>query len=242
MTRKISGRFNGTGLSGGTYLCLGFIPDWIRVWSNQAEIDEISWVKDMTSGGYEGILVTGATRTGSLLAKGAGIIPYAGGELMTSSNQTSVAWGDGIYLAKDPIQDYKSDLSYGVAAPVTKWTLGNAGNNTGNFDQALLLDSSTGRIEVGSRVLIRAPVGSSIGGQFPTYDTFITALTNAGTAANEVTLGQSVPTGDVLCLGGVYTYAPLALGKVSLPGVKLNIYTNVNVNNEVQFFEAGLND
>ena len=70
MTKRISGRFNGTGAA--CYLCLGFIPDWIRIWTDQAETDEIRWEKIHTGvNGHEGIVFTSDTGVG--VAKGAGI-------------------------------------------------------------------------------------------------------------------------------------------------------------------------
>lgn len=237
MQKKVRMTFNGTGAA--LYFCLGFLPDWVKITGNSATYQPtLTWDRDMLPLQYEGLLeATGTTyiaRTPLLI--GAGVSLYVGGDILTAANQTSVAYGAGVYLVKDGA-DYRQDLTLGVQAPidVNGWKLGNSSNRTGNFSSGILASGS--RIGVGSKVIVKAAAGAR---QInPEQEAIITAISNQGAAANEVTLSKALPTGDVVFIGGQYTSAPMALGRTTMKGILLNAITPINISNEVHLLEAG---
>lgn len=223
MSDMIAGTFNGTGAA--LYLCLGFIPDWVRIWSAEdADGGVAYWSKHMRAAEMLEGWVKSTTNAPSLYTVGLGIQPYEGGDKLTSTEQTSVTYGEGVYLYKDPITDYRTYERDAVSADIDSWTLGSSTNKTGNFN-----DDVTGTyIGEGSQICID--------GKWYV----ITALTaGQGVSANEVTLSRAAPTGDITCITGMYDYIPVPIGKETAAGIKLNATTVINVNDELNFFEAG---
>lgn len=224
---KVTGVFNGTGAA--VYLCVGFIPSRVRLWnlSNSTEYMYEWWsqcMRDPTA--YEGWLYTNGV-PGAKTA-GAGIRQYEGGDLMTSSNQTSVAYAHGIYLGWD-LKDYRADNTYGASSgAIDTWTLGNSGNRTGNWNVAAV--SSGARIGQGSRIRI---LETSSGLE---KEAGIAAISNQGAAANEVTLTRAIGSGKIRFISGLYDLAPIALGKVSPAGILLSD-TTFNTHDNVIAFE-----
>ena len=232
----IQGHFEGTGAA--LYLQLGSIPYQIRIWNlGGATPDELIWERPMACDilTTEGILKTGDGGAFADNVFGAGISPYYGGELLTTAKQTDLTYGGGIYIERDD-KDYRyftnSDAGIsGDAATVdiTAWTLDTAGTPSGHFDGDL-----TGTyVGPGSEIRI---VDAN---RKHTYRAFIQALTaGQGVSANEVTLSWAVPSGRVDFIGGMYGYKPTAVGKVTKPGIKLNMTTPINVNAEHHAFTA----
>lgn len=224
---KVSGVFNGTGAA--VYLCVGFVPRRVRLWNlvNSTEYAYEWWAECMRDGTcYEGWLFTNGV-PGAKTA-GAGIRQYEGGDLMTSSNQTSVTYGEGIYLGWD-LQDYRQNNSYGPASGrIDTWTLGNSGNRTGNWNTALV--SSGNRIGAGSKIRIKEDSSGLV------KEAGVTAMSNQGAAANEVTLTRAIGTGKITFLSGMYDLAPIALGKVTPAGILLSD-TTFNTNDDNIAFE-----
>lgn len=226
-----SGNFNGTGAA--VYIGLGFIPDFVKVVAvEDADCGTIVWsINQRAAEQIEGIIYhTAAGILGVPKTVGTGVQPYEGGDTLTATEQTSVAYGEGVYLDEDR-KDYKA-IDVAAGDEIQTWTLGNAGNKTGNFN----CDVVGGYIGEGSRIFIdNAPALGK--GRWYT----ITALTaGQGVSANEVTLSRAAPSGRVLRVGGMYDYAPLAIGKTTRPGFLLNATAIVNVNDEMQYFEAGV--
>lgn len=227
---KVSGVFNGTGAA--VYICTGFVPRRVYL-KNIGGTGEyvIEWCAEMLRSHAvahpEGWLYTNGAP--AALAVGAGVRQYEGGELMTSSNQTSVGYGEGVFLNWDK-KDYRADNSYGASAgAINKWTLGSSSNRTGNWNVAKV--ASGARIGAGSRILIREDSSLQI------KEAGISAITSDGEAANEVTLTRAIGSGDITFISGLYDMAPLALGKVSPAGFLLSD-TTLNVNDEAVMFEA----
>lgn len=227
--------FNGTGAA--VYLCFGQRAEDIRIVANEdGDIADLNWNRAMArcaelAEGYVRI----AAGTATALTKGLGVVPYDGGELLTSANQTSVTYGEGVYLGIDDL-DYSKNLIYGGADIIDTWTLGSAANFTGNFN-ANILASGVTRIGEGSEIDIMDSNGKI-------HSTVITALAaGAGSAANAVTLAEPVPSGKVMRISGMYSLAPLPLGVMTPAGVKLNVTTLINVNDEIQsvIVDSGLN-
>uniref|UniRef100_A0A6M3J169 Uncharacterized protein n=1 Tax=viral metagenome TaxID=1070528 RepID=A0A6M3J169_9ZZZZ len=232
----ITGHFEGTGAA--LYLQLGCIPIQIRIYNlGGATPDEIIWDEAMACD----ILTTeGLVRTGDGGAVldnvfGAGIAPYEGGDLLTTSNQTDVTYGGGVYIERDD-KDYRffTNSAAGISGDaatvdITTWTLDTAGTPSGHFNG----DVTGTYIGPGSEIRIKDSTNKHV------YKAWIQALTaGQGVSANEVTLSRAVPSGTVEFIGGMYGYKPSAIGTVTKPGIKLNMVTPINVNAEHHSFIA----
>jgi len=226
---RIGGRFNGTGAD--LYICVGFVPDFIKVWNVEASTPlSIEWNKHMGDVlANEGILRPadgGATQD---LANGEGIKRYYGGDLLTSTNQTSVTYGEGVYLVEDS-QDYRRYPASGVtgdavAEDIDTWTLYSA--YTGYFNG----DVTGTYIGEGSPICIDGK-----------WYTIVVLAAGEGEATDEVTLSETgVKSGNVNFIGGMYGYKPLALNKVTPAGFRIS-NTDLNVNDAIVAFECGLYD
>lgn len=230
MGKMIAGTFNGTGAA--VYLCLGFVPDWFRLvpLEDSTVSTGLMWSRRMRAADQiDGLLDNGGAShvSRTALTTGTGIQPYYGGDVLTASNQTSTTYGEGVYLARCNT-DMRAPTTEGGDASsikVSKWNKGVAAGK-GYFDQPV----ATTKTGEGSKIVI--------GGREYT----ILSITSNGEAASEVLLDATVPSGDINFLGGMYDFAPMALGLVTKPGVKINNTTIVNVNDEIQFFEAGTYD
>jgi hypothetical protein len=161
-----------------------------------------------------------------------GIYVYEGGDLLTTTNQTSVGYGEGVYLGVDN-RDFRLvstdpiNPGDGSGANVTKWTLNTSANKTGQFDA----DVVGAYVGEGSRIRIRQDKYAPL----PEYDAMITALTaGQGIAADEVTLDRAIPSGWITRLTGKYGMAPIDRGLVTPAGIVLEMTSVVNVNDERQ--------
>lgn len=236
--KAVRGHFNGTGAA--VYLCLGFVPDMFQAWNlESATVETIQWMRNMAA---DTLTCEGLERPkggGAVLdyAFGQGIAPYYGGDLMTTTNQTSVTYGEGIYLEFDHT-DYRyfTNSAAGITGDaattdITTWTLDTAATPTGHFNG----DVTGTYIGEGSIIRIRP---SSPGSGQHVYEAHILALTaGQGVSADEVTLSQAVPSGTVEYIGGKYTMKPIAIGKVTPAGVKIS-ETTVNANDGMVAFVA----
>jgi hypothetical protein len=227
---KVSGVFNGTGAA--AYICLGFNPRKVRL-QNIGGTGEfvIEWCAEMLRSHAvahpEGWLYTNGAP--AALAVGAGVRQYEGGDLLTSANQTSVGYGEGVFLGWD-LADYRANTQYGASSgSINRWTLGSSSNRTGNWNVAKV--ASGARIGAGSRILIREDSSRLI------KEAGISAITSDGEVANEVTLTRALGSGDITFISGLYDMAPIALGKVAPAGFLLSD-TTLNVNDEAVMFEA----
>lgn len=218
----ISGTVNGTGAA--LYIGCGFIPDKIRVWNLEASTPiEACWNRDFRTSEQIGGTVT--TSAVARYTVGAGIGPYRGGDVTAAANTAYVVPFASAYSGKT-----NNLVNAGTLGKITKWTLGNSGNKTGNFN----LGCNTSYVGEGSRVLVRVP---SATGLAKDYDVFITALSNDGDAANEVTLSEAVPTGDILAIGPMYDYIAAPAGVV-MPAGFVIYSTALSVSGEMINFEA----
>lgn len=230
--RRVGGTFNGTGAD--VYLCIGFIPDWVKIWNLEGTQGiSLEWNINMMRAGevVEGLQFTGADVACAALTKGNGLLPYFGGVALTSTTAGTVTYGEGSYLKPDH-NDYRytdtnapSGIGDASSANVTAWTLGSATNYTGCFDNGVDMTY----IDEGSKIIID-------GRQYT-----IVALTTDGSAANEVTLNYPAKSGDIQFIGGMYDYKPMVAGEVTKEGF-LCANTTVNVNDQMCCFEAGKYD
>ena len=233
--KVVSGSFNGTGAT--VYICLGFIPDFVNVFgSEDAELATVRWSANCRAAeSVGGWLEHGGDQTTALYTAGTGIEPYEGGDVLTSTNQTSVAYGEGVYLGWD-LQNYARNATYGfVTNEIDTWTLDTSGNRTGHFNDDV--PASVSRIGEGSRISILETNSGVL------KEAVIEALTaGQGVSADEVTLSRAVKAGAVRHISGMYSMAPIAVGQTTKQGFVLYATTDINVNDEIQYFEAGCYD
>ena len=231
----LQGVFNGTGAD--VVLCLGAIPYYIKLWNlEDATPTTTEWAPIMAA---DTLTCEGITRPkdgGAVVdhAFGEGIQPYYGGDLMTTTNQTSVTYGEGVYLVRDD-HDYRkvTNSAAGIVGDaattdITTWTLDTAATPTGHFNGDL-----TGTyVGDGSVIRIKSNDNKHV------YEAHITALTaGQGVTADEVTLSQAVPSGTVEYIGPKFNYKPAPIGTVTSPGVLVG-YATLNVNDNLIAFVA----
>lgn len=231
--RRVGGVFNGTGAD--VYLCIGFVPDWVRVWNlegTQRILLEWNALMMRSAEVVEGIQLTAADQTAAALTKGNGLLPYYGGDTLTATQAGTVTYGEGVYLKWDNVdyRHYSGNSPHGlgdaVAVDIGSWTLDTAANNTGHFNE----DVNGTYVGEGSKIIIDGKVYT------------IVALTaGAGEADDEVTLSHSVKSGDVQFIGGMYSMKPMIEGEVTSEGFLIS-NTTVNVNDALCAFEAGKYD
>jgi len=232
----ITGHFEGTGAV--LYLQLGSIPHQIRIYNlGGATPDEMIWDEVMACD----ILTTeGLVRTGNGGAVvdnvfGAGISPYYGGDLLTTTNQSDTTYGGGVYIERDD-KDYRqvTNAAAGISGDaatedITTWTLDTAATPTGSFNG----DVTGAYIGPGSEIRIQSSDRKHV------YKAYIQTLTaGQGVTANEVRLSWAVPSGTVEFIGGMYGYKPSAIGAVTMPGMVITMVTPINVNAEHHSFVA----
>ncbi len=211
MKRIVSGTFNGTGAD--LYLCLGFIPDWFEAWTAETTDEErIRW--SINSRSLEMISGYSIDDDGAAApdAFGTSIAIYRGGDYISSASTT--------YLVRDPNPDKRAS---GTGDVIDTWTLGNSANRTGNWNA----ECNTSYVGEGSRI--------NIDGKWYT----VLALTSNGEQANEVTLSEAAPSGEIQALTGMYDFLGASAGIITPAGIFMDSTCTVNSNGELCFFEAG---
>ena len=238
--KSVTGTFNGTGAA--VFICCGFIPDKVTVRAvgdAGAVSPSIVWTKnDRVAAHIEGVVDTDGATALVEKAAGTGISIYEGGENLTALQQTSVAYGEGIYLEVDKLDyRYGTDQMPGggsgdaVSDTIGVWTLDTSGNRTGHFNE----DVTGAFIGPGSRILLE----NGNNGKVKQKWAVVEALTaGQGEAADEVTLNRSVETGIVRVIKGKFDYKPIKVGALTPAGFLLSMTALVNVNDELQAFEA----
>ena len=231
---RVSGTYNGTAAT--LYICVGFIPDWVRLWNlENAEDYWVYWSKNFRANErVNGVLWSGDDDANMDVTPAAGgtalVAPYSGGVMLTSSEQTSVTFGStsADYLVFDgwdgTTTDYRSTGTL-LGLTIDTWELDTSASRTGSWNDGC----STTYVGEGSRILID--------GVWYT----ICALTNDGDTDDDVTLNADAPSGTIEFLGGMYSMAPLAVGKITPPGFVVG-NTTFNASGEMQMFECGCYD
>lgn len=230
---RIMETFNGTGAT--LYLCIGFIPDYVRVWNLEGTQRILAeWNKGMMGclEVVEGIQLTAADQTAAALTKGTGILPYFGGTVLTTTTAGTTTYAEGVYLKADH-KDYRwvtADSPHGVGDAISQtidtWALGSSTNYTGNFNA----DVTGTYMGEGSPICIDGR-----------WYTIVALTASQGISANEVTLSHAVNSGAVEYIGGMYSTIPMISGEVTRDGFVLT-NTTVNVNDARCCFEAGTYD
>ena len=224
----IGGKFHGTGDS--LYICCGFVPDAVKIVNVEAATPlYLFWNRHMADASQlsiEGVYRAAAGGALGDLAAGAGIQPYYGGDLLTTTSAGTTTYGEGVYLKEDRrdyrFWDEKALLpGDGALGDITDWTL--VSGYTGHFNH----DVNGTYCGPGSPIVINGNL-------------YMISLLAAGTgnATTEVTLNVSgVATGDVGFLGGMYGYKPMVANEVTPAGFLCN-EDNVNANGNMCVFEA----
>jgi hypothetical protein len=91
MAQIIFGTCDGTGAD--INVCLGFIPDYVKVWNGEGSVEFIEWVRGMgvVTGIEEG--VSSQASTDAFVADGGGgIDEYAGGDQIIYDDVTNNRW------------------------------------------------------------------------------------------------------------------------------------------------------
>ena len=231
--RRVGGTFNGTGAD--LYLCIGFVPDWVKIWNLEGTQGiSLEWNIGMMRAKevVEGLQFTGADVACAALTIGTGLLPYYGGDTLTSTQAGTVTYAEGSYLKWDPV-DYRfysgnspHGLGDAVAYDITTWTLDTAASNTGHFNE----DVNGTYIGEGSKIVID---GKSY--------TIVALTATQGEGDDEVELSHSVKSGDVQYVSGMYSMKPMIGGETTAEGFLIS-NTTVNVNDQMCVFEAGKYD
>jgi hypothetical protein len=206
----VSGTFNGTGAT--LYLCIGFIPDWVRMWTSETTDEErIEWSINMRGAELgDGI---GIDDDGTITphAYGTAIQVYRGGDRITAAST--------VYLVRDPDPDKRNN---GTGADITTWTLDTPGSRSGHWNDVC----NTTYVGEGSVIIIDGKKYRVI------------SVTSNGEAADEVVLDGAAPSGQIDALSGMYDYIGAAANVTTPEGFKVND-TTLNASGELCFFEAG---
>ena len=221
------------------YLCLGAIPYHIEFWGLEgATPDTVVWDRSMIHDilTVEGIMRPTAGGAVVDYAFGEGVAPYEGGDLMTTSNQTNVTYGSGIYIMRDD-KDYRyyTNSAAGISGDastetIDTWTLDTAATPSGHFNG----DVVGTYISKGSLIRIQENASPN-----RVYEATITNTPSAsGGVADEIYLSRAVPNGKVTFIGGHAGYKPVPIGNITQPGMRINLATTPFVSGEMVGFKA----
>jgi hypothetical protein len=217
---KITRTFNGTGAT--VYLGIGFIPDFVKVYNHEITAPTwLEWNRGMRTLGPAGWLVehvaSGATIT--RCAAAAGIAMFYGTRLAAVSTA---------YLRPHAIRDFRGQGTLGF---IGNWTETVYANRTGYFSAGI----PTTYCGVGSMVAIKERSTGLL------KKASITTLSNDGDASGEITLSDSVRTGEVYFLGPMYDLIGGSAGDQIPPGVSI-VLNAFNVSADFMSIEAGTYD
>jgi hypothetical protein len=191
---------------------LGFIPRKVRV-TNLTDLTEHLYATDMRAGvlaeTHYGVSRAKAGDLAAVTTAAAGIVPYAGGTLLTAASTTCVSRDD-----KD-----KRD-AYGVA--ISTFTVGSVANKTGNFD----VEASTAYVGPGAIVIIKG------------VEYYVTRMDSNGEQANETYLNDlpaGAAAGSVFSVDKIRSRWDLVgapKGAVTLPGITIGASCTVNTSDD----------
>lgn len=233
---RTGGTYNGTGAA--LYFCIGFVPDFVSLWDLETATlqNTLEWNRAMRSaecadGFLRVFTIAAGNVTNTRLTATQGVAPYFGGDVLTSTTQSSVAYGDGVYLWRDPIGDYKANLTYGPASvPITTWTLGSAANRTGSVNDVSV---AAPRVGEGSRITIRETATGIV------KSAIVEAwAAGYGSAANAITLSLPIKSGTVERITGMYDFIPIPVGKTTSAGFYM-AHVTLSVDTILSAFQAG---
>ena len=202
------------------YFGLGFIPDFVKCWGLTTDVSPMGvWsINSRSLQAIEGEMRSTMTDVDMLdLAIGEGFAIYRGGTKTTASSTPSSTT-----YVQDMADKDKRDAHTSVEA-ISKWTLGSSTNKTGRWHN----DCNTTYVGVGSRICVD--------GKWAT----VTALSNEGADANEVTLNEALKSGEIQFLSNMYDFVAPAAGTVTKEGFILSDTTYLLDATDYMYFEAG---
>lgn len=216
---KTSGLYVGLGTAA-LRIGLGYIPRKVRIVQiGTANLVTLDWTREMSRSatGAGGMIRAGVGNTPgfAVLAAGAGVRAYAGGDVVAAATLAD-------QIPVGMVAAYQGSLQ----GTIKRWVNGSTVNRTGNFD----VDLGT-KCGVGSLVEIRSA-------DQKVYHAAIVALTNNGSAANEVTLDRAVPSGTVIFVGCKTDFVAAPAGTAMPAGFEVQDTTYANVASTVFGFEA----
>lgn len=230
---KVCGLVVGAGTSA-QYIGLGFVPDEVVLRTiDQSAMYELWWNRKMKRAAThpEGINVQGASDTDfdrTVLTDGLGIELYYGGDVVSSASANQVVAVTHPALAATYGADQR-DATAGTR--VRLWTKDTTVQ--GHFNTGV----NTTYVGVGSRVLLRNPVG----GTNEKWQEFgLVALTNDGDATNEADFDNEPPwaTAEVGFISYKYDFANLPVGYTMPEGIKINETSRFNSSGNKFLIEA----
>lgn len=227
MNKIVGGRFNGTGTA--VVVCCGFVPDFVRIWVPDAadNFARAIYSKNFVShDAVEGVVMDSDGTSYSEYTYGEGIQPYYGGDTLTATLAGTVTYGNGVYLKWDD-KDYRYGADDAVSDDIDTWTLDTAATPTGHFNE----DVTGTYIGVGSRICIDGK-----------WYTITVLAATEGEGDNEVELNYPAKSGDITYISGKYSMKPMVAGEITPAGFKINATAVININDEIQVFEAGRYD
>lgn len=246
--KVVAGNCRGTGQI--MYLCIGFVPDWVRIYNYGDAgfaLPFALWHKHWSADAWiEGASNIASNMSGKLdLTQAEGIQPYYGGTLMTSTTQPSITYGHAnVDFVTWDYCDYRYAAGEGPfprqdaeGLTIDTWKADTPASYTGSFND----DVVGAYIGPGSRICIEDK-----------WYTITVLAAGAGAVADAVQLSKTpvddnsntLSTGRITYISGMYGNCgyPVARGDVAPAGFKIAAITNVNVITEMFAFEAGLYD
>lgn len=226
--RAVSGTFKLPASDIDLYFGVGFVPDWVKLYSMNANEQFAHWTIHMMRhasviGGIEW------DDDGAISANtvGIGISPYRGGDVVTSTQATA-----GNCLVWDKLDYSKASNHDPVTySDINKWTLDAA--LTGHWNT----ECNTTYVGVGSLIWI-----DSNGAGPKRY--IVTGLTSNGEQSTEVTINESgVPTGNITKITSMYDLKTASANVIMPAGFLLDSTADLlTATSEQAFFEAGTYD
>lgn len=226
--RVVSGTFKLPASDIDLYFGIGFIPDWVKMYSMDANEQFVHWTIHMMHhasalGGIEWDDAGDVTPNTFEI----GVAPWRGGNAVTAAQYTA-----GNCLTWDRL-DYSKASNHDPVTynDITKWTF--VTGQTGYWDQMC----NTTYVGVGSMIWIAS--GNSAPKRY-----VIAALTGNGEASAEVTLSEaSVLSGDITKITNMYDMRVMNTGKIMPAGFWLDSTADLLTAVSAQaFFEAGTYD
>jgi len=221
MKRHNAGTFLLLGTSADTCICVGYEPDWVRVYSHNANEEFAFWsvhmMRNPTSIGGIDVDDDGAITPNTV---GIGISIHTGGHIVTAAEVAAF-----MYLKRDAL-DYSKEANVSAGYyTINKWNF--VTGLTGYWNNPC----DTSYVGPGSFIWIEGKRH------------LITALTSNGEVSAEVTLDVAVATGDIQRITNMYDYKTMTTGETTKAGFMIDADADVlNATSEIAWFECGTYD
>lgn len=219
--KTFAGLYTGVGTAAVT-IGFGFIPDQVEIFNiGAAEGERLVFNRILQRGivSYGGRIQTQLGDGNAhevLLTRANGVKLYDGGTRILTPSVYSL-------ISSNLVAAYQGNMAEKSTVPVRRWTLGNSGNATGNFDVAC----DTTYVGAGSEIWIRPDTAPDT-----VVRRTIVAITSNGEEANETTLDQSAPSGNIEKIGYLADFVTCPAGMLLPAGITINDTTYVNASGQ----------